>query len=144
MKALAKFLALFVTSLVLFGGSVHSDHSFFSDGGSHHRPFSSYQLAETTTATPYYRPTNTYHQPKKPTQQNCTVEDEVLEAEICTPGKVKASCTIGQVIENRFHRRFYGGLVCYQGLQESSFYIILTLFQTCRPVPNCEAAENTV
>ena len=93
MKALAKFLALFVTSLVLFGGSVHSDHSFFSDGGSHHRPFSSYQLAETTTATPYYRPTNTYHQPKKPTQQNCTVEDEVLEAEICTPGKVKASCT---------------------------------------------------
>ena len=93
MKALAKFLALFVTSLVLFGGGVHSDHSFFSDGGSHHRPFSSYQLAETTTATPYYRPTNTYHQPKKPTQQNCTVEDEVLEAEICTPGKVKASCT---------------------------------------------------
>ena len=29
--------------------------------------------------------------------------------------------SVGHVIENRFHRRFDGGLVCYQGPQESSF-----------------------
>ena len=52
--------------------------------------------------------------------------------------------TVGHVIENRFHRRFDGGLVCYQGPQESSSSIILMLFQTCRPASNCEAVKNTV
>ena len=57
---------------------------------------------------------------------------------------IQTHFSIGQVIENRFHRRFDGGLVCYQGPQESSFSTILTLFQTCRLVPNCELVENTV
>ena len=56
----------------------------------------------------------------------------------------EALVAVEQVIENRFHQRFEGGLVCYQGPQESSFSIILTLFQTCRLVPNCELVENTV
>ena len=51
---------------------------------------------------------------------------------------------LGHVIENRFHRRFDGGLVCHQGQQESSFSLILMLFQTCRLVTNCELVENTV
>ena len=66
------------------------DHSFYRPSYPTTTPESSYYkpTPEPSYYKPEPKPEPSYYKPQpKPTQQNCSVEDEVLDAEICTPGK---------------------------------------------------------